>query len=207
MSAPTEEDPFQDAGTETITMLNAFDNARHGLYEQLSLVAAEQQAIAQYKDEANEKAELAAIAFVDLAKAIFDSDADIDEKKSELTKLWHQDETERVKMMLHLMGCECFDCMSEEDFDDMVSGILLKAESNDNLISLIDDFYRNHMTIDLNTFVNHLEDRREHDIQHGEESIRTLVMLALGKYAVDVTKVAVGTTIALWLHRRLQDKA
>lgn len=192
------------------TNLNAFDYARNGLYEQLSLVAAEQQRVDEYKDTAIEKAEIAVGAFTNLAKAIIESDDDIDDKKQELLLIWRQDETERVKMMVRLTGCDCFDYIPDGVFDEMINDIFSKAESNKGLIDMVDDLYAEHMNVDINMFIGHLEEKFEHNSKTSatkveESSVQARVLRGIGNYALDVSKVAIGTTIALWVAKKIRD--
>jgi hypothetical protein len=205
-----QENPFEEnIGNEVIDALNVFDRERQGLYDWLSSVAVELPDVSEYNAETTELITATADAFASLAVAIHNASSDIDTEKMEIERLLQQDDNERTKLFSHLAECDCFDALDEERTEAVVSEIYEESEDNKTLYDTVHAVYREYLAGDVGSFAGHLQEKhsvtQSVETKQNETTIEIIMPTPnLRKHALDVAKIALGVTVGLMIHKKLQ---
>lgn len=203
---PEFDGAFGELDDEVVLALNSFDRARNSLHDAIARTAVELPALDAYEEECSEFGSQATAAlgeYVGAALAVQDREA----VKGDLIGLWRQDDKERTAIFLGIFeGDECFESYRPGVLEEMVDDIFSTDNPNGIVPDAVVDIYGTMLGDELGLFASHLEKlkmakgQEEAEVQDKRE--HSISRLA-ANHALDVAKIAAGTVIALWVHKKI----
>lgn len=203
---PKFDEAVGELDDAVLLALNGFDSARNSLHDAVARAAAELPELVVYKEECSvfgSQATTALGRYVSAALEVQEREA----VKTDFLELWRQDDQERTAIFLGIFeGDGCFEPYLPESLQDMADDIFAEENPNEELPKIVSHVYGSLLGDELSEFAAHLEKLRaakqEEEAEVRYRSEHSLSHLA-ANHVLDVAKIAAGTAIALWVHKKI----
>lgn len=203
MSGTIEVGPFGNPGEESrFPHLTSFDESRQDLYGRLQALMANPVDVSLYAEDTGKLMSAAARNFADLSLEILREADDRESSQSQIVTLIKGDDEERVKKFSEATGDDAFVCMDREYIEEHVAEVFNQSETDTDLSEFFYQLYGSVISSDVEKLINLAQTRYAKRMQLEMES-KPSTLTVIGSHALDVAKIAVGATVALWAYKRM----